>query len=438
MPKLLLNKTNIDTKAKPGTTNDVLYWDTRTRGFGIRVTPNGVKTFIAQGRIKDTTTDRRVSIGTYGAWTVDDARIEADRYRGMFERGIDPVAMKKQRAAEQVTLRQVMEAYVSIPGKLKPATAAEYRRYVERVLSDWADLPVTAITRDMVLSKHQQIADHGTPGRKFSPGKGAPGSANSAMIVVRKLLNYAIARYRRADGTPLIPENPVRVMSETEHWRKEGDRSNRSIPDDKVGATWLALHDAREAARNAGETAGVELVMMALLTGARKDELAALTWDRVNLDDHKPAANWFHLPNPKNGSEVFLPLSAQASALLRERKGAQGNSPFVFPSLSKSGHIEDPRAAMRIVSKVAGKHLSIHDARRTFTGLALRICQIEKFRVDLLTNHQPPKKDTTIRNYFDCTNLTWLQPDTQKISDWIMAQSAIAACGNVVQLPQRA
>ena len=63
MPKLLLNKTNIDTKAKIDPTNDVLYWDTRTRGFGMRVTPKGVKTFIAQGRVKDTTTDRRVSIG---------------------------------------------------------------------------------------------------------------------------------------------------------------------------------------------------------------------------------------------------------------------------------------------------------------------------------------------------------------------------------------
>lgn len=438
MPKLLLNKTNIDAKAKPDEKGDVLFWDTRTRGFGVRVTPKGVKTFIAQGRVKDTTTDRRVSIGTYGAWTVDDARAEAERYRGMFERGIDPVALKKERAAETVTLRQTMEAYVGIPGKLKPATAEEYRRYVERVLSDWADLPVTAITRTMVLAKHQQIADHGTPGRKFSPGKGAPASANSAMVVVRKLLNYAIARYRRADGSPLLPENPIRVMSETQHWRKEGDRSKRSIPDDKVGAVWVALHEARTAARDAGERGGVDLVTLALLTGARKDELAALTWDRVTLDDHKPTANSFHLPDPKNGQEVFLPLSVQAAALLTERRKATEGSPFVFPSRGKSGRIEDPRAPMKIVSEVAGKHLSIHDMRRTFTGIALRSLRIEKFRVDLLTNHQPPKKDTTIRNYFDCSNLQWLQAETQQISDWIVAQGAIAAGGNVVPLPQRA
>lgn len=433
MPKLLLTKTNIDTKAKPDPSGDVLFWDTRTRGFGVRVTPKGVKTFIAQGRIKDTTTDRRVTIGTFGAWTVDQAREDAERYRGMFERGIDPVALKKQRAAEVVTLRQVMETFLARPGALKPNTAEEYRRNVERVLSDWADLPITAISRNMVLARHLQIAEHGLDGKRVG---GSPAAANSAMVTLRIILNYAMDTLRRADGSALIAENPVKAMKR--HWSKEGDRSKRSIPDDKVGAVWVALHEARTAARDASELGGVDLVTLALLTGARKDELAALTWDRVTLDDHKPALNSFHLANPKNGREVFLPLSTQAAALLTERRKATEGSQFVFPSRGKSGRIEDPRAPMKVVSEVAGKHLSIHDMRRSYTGIALRSLRIEKFRVDLLTNHQPPKKDTTIRNYFDCTNLQWLQTEAQQISDWVVAQGAIAAGENVVPLPQRA
>ena len=229
------------------------------------------------------------------------------------------------------------------------------------------------------------------------------------------------------------------------HWRKEGDRSKRSIPDDKVGEVWHALTQARLNPKNGDALSGIDLVLLALMTGCRKNELAALTWNRVNIDDEHPEKCWFHLPDPKNGTEVFIPLSTQSVALLKQRpraKDGEEPSPFVFPSRSKLGYVTDPRSPLELVSTIAGKHLSIHDMRRTFTGIALRVCRVEKFRVDLLTNHQPPKSDTTIRHYFDCSNLQWLHPETQTISDWIEAQGRIAAAKaagtNVVALPVRA
>lgn len=86
MPKLKLTKTNIDRVAKPGLAkSDVLYWDTESKGFGLRVTPTGLAKFIAQGRVRGTEVDVRMTIGSYGAWTVDDARRKADEYRHQFE-----------------------------------------------------------------------------------------------------------------------------------------------------------------------------------------------------------------------------------------------------------------------------------------------------------------------------------------------------------------
>lgn len=433
MPKMKFTRTALD-KLKPDPSKDVLYWDTGTRGLGLRITKGGVYSYICQGRVRGTTKDRRVTIGTYGAWQLEDAQRKADYYRQLFEDGMDPSEVKKQREAELVTLRQAMEDYVSRPGALKPATAAEYRRTVERTLADWADLPITSISRAMVLERHQQIADHGLDGKR-----GAPASANSTMVTLRILLNYAIDTYRRADGMPLLAENPVKVMKR--HWRKEGSRKQRFIPDEKVGAAWVAINDARDAPTNSEvTTTGIDLVRMALLTGARKNELAALEWTRVNLDEENPERSYFHLPNPKNGMEVFLPLSRQAVAILKARQGLN-DSQFVFPSYSKVGYITDARLTLELVSEVAGRHLSLHDMRRTFTGIALRLCRIEKFRVDLLTNHQPPQSDTTIRNYFDTTNLQWLNGETQTISDWIEEQARIAAAkaasANVVDI-QRA
>lgn len=131
------------------------------------------------------------------------------------------------------------------------------------------------------------------------------------------------------------------------------------------------------------------------------------------------------------GDPLWLPLSSQAVELLKSRPRRKlddgKESPFVFPSWSKTGHITDARAPMELVSEVVGKHLSLHDLRRTFSNIAMRECLIEKFRTDLLTGHKPAQEDVTARNYLDLARLDWLQPEVQRIADWIEAQAKVSA-----------
>lgn len=439
MPQLKLTKTNIDRVAKVGGRGDVLYWDTDSKGFGLRVTPTGLAKFIAQGRVRGTTTDVRVTIGSYGAWTVDEARRKADGYRHLFERGIDPREVAREQKAMQVTLQAVLDAYVGRPGKLKASTAAEYRRHVEQVFAAWKDKPIVAITRDMVKDRHAELTTGGLDGKKA-----APASANAAMVTLRILFNFAADEYRRADGTPLIGHNPVGALKH--HWAKLGSRTERYIDRGKVGAVWNKLNEARRNPKNRDALAGIDLTIFLLLTGARRDEGAALTWDRVRLADDPADCSW-HLDDRKRGDPITLPLSTQAVTLLRTRKAAAEKlavdtdtqaSPYVFPSWSKAGRIMDARSAMETVSEVAGRHLSLHDLRRTFTNIAMRECRIEKFRTDMLTGHKPAQQDVTARNYLDLTNLGWLSPEIQQLGDWIEQQGSVAAAqasgANVVAL----
>jgi integrase len=375
-----------------------------------------------------------MTIGSYGAWTVDDARRRAEQYKHQFEDGIDPRDVKKQTAAMQVTLQAVCDAYVGRPGKLKASSADEMKRHVAKVFAAWKDKPIASITRDMVKERHAEMVEKGLNGKK-----GAPASANASLVTLRILFNFAMDEYRRADGKAIIDHNPVGALKH--HWAKLGTRTERYIDKGKVGAVWNKLMDERATPRSRDALAGIDLTIFLLLTGARRDEAAALKWSNVHIEDD-PAQCCWHLDDRKRGDPIWLPLSSQAVALLelrpRQKLEDGTESPFVFPSWGKTGRIMDARSAMETVSEMVGKHLSLHDLRRTFTNVAMRECRIEKFRTDMLTGHKPAQEDVTARNYLDLAHLDWLYPEVQQIGDWIERQGKVASAqasgANIVTL----
>lgn len=423
-----ITKTFVDKVAPPATGYEV-YWDDSVKGYGLRVSAQGKRVFIVMGRVAGKSI--QFTLGPYGTLTEDAARKRAQKVLQDMREGIDPRAVVKADAAAKVTLQEVLYAYVGRPGKLKDSTAREYRRHIEVTFAKWAPLPIASITRDMVKERHASLVKGGLEGKKA-----APASANAAFVTLRILIRFAMDEYRQADGTPLLRDNPVDALKH--HWAKLGTRTDRYVDRRKIGAVWNKLQTMRGEVQGYEALASVDLTIFLLLTGARRDEAATLTWDRVNIDDHDPSNCWWHLDDRKRGDPIWLPLSSQAVALLKLRprlKLADGTeSPFVFPSWGKSGRIMDARAPMEAVGEVAGKHLSLHDLRRTFTNIAMRECLIEKFRTDLLTGHKPSSDDVTARAYLDLAHLDWLTPEVQKIGDWMEQQAAVAASKNVVPL----
>lgn len=423
-----ITKTFVDKVAAPAK-GYAVHWDDSVKGYGLRVSEQGKRVFIVMGRVAGKSI--QFTLGPYGTMTEDAARKRAQKVLQDMREGIDPRAVVKADAAAKVTLQEVLDAYVGRPGKLKDSTAREYRRHVEVTFAKWAALPIASITRDMVKERHAALTKGGLDGKKA-----APASANAAFVTLRILIRFAVDEYRQADGKPLITDNPVDALKH--HWAKLGTRTERYIDKRKIGAVWNKLQAMRGEVQGYEALASVDLTIFALLTGARRDEMATLTWDRVHIDDHNPSDCLWHLDDRKRGDPIWLPLSSQAVALLKSRprlKLADGTeSPFVFPSWGKTGRIMDARAPMLAIGELAGKHLSLHDLRRTFTNIAMRECLIEKFRTDLLTGHKPASDDVTSRSYLDLARLDWLQPEVQKVGDWIEQQAAIAASKNVVPL----
>ena len=403
MAKLI--KTYIDKIAPPASGYD-LHWDEQDRGFGLRITKNGKRTYIAQGRVNGK--EARITIGAHGVFTADQAREAAREHLRSMRLGIDPRTVAKERAAETVSLRDVADAYKR-DRPLKDSSKGEIERHVTTTFEVWLNKPVASISREMVTKRFNEIKGHGLRGN--GP---APAQAIQGFSVLRALFNYAIRESRRPDGTAIIKDNPVEVLHKK--WAPIKAKTTR-IPDSKVGAVWSALQQWREVAYNRDTLASIDLVTFLLLTGARIGEASALTWDRVNLDE-----GWWHLPDPKNRNPVWLPLSKEARELLKTRQHVKG-SPFVFASWGKCGHIRDPRDTMNNLSEIAGLHLSPHDLRRTFTTIGIACCAIDLFKVELLTNHVP--KTVTERHYLETQHLEYLTPEVQRISDWIVEQGRI-------------
>ena len=410
-----LTKTFID-KVQPPAEGYAMHWDDSLKGYGLRVTAVGKRVFVAQGRVLGKAVC--FTIGPFGEWTEFEAREKARKVLQGMREGIDPRDVKKADEATRVTLRQVADAYMGRPGKLKDSSKSEIERHVTTTFEAWQHKPITGITEDDCRKRYNEILTKGLRGK--AP---APGQAVQAFSVLRALINFAGRRYKRADGTPLILHNPVAVLKDD--WVTLPERKTR-IPESKIGPVWSALQQWRDQAYNRDTLASIDLVIFLVLTGARIGEAAALTWDRINLDE-----GWWHLPDPKNRNPVWLPLSTQAVQLLTTRQRVEG-SPFVFSSWGKAGHIKDPRDTMKKVSEVAGTKITPHDLRRTFTTFGVANCGVDLHKIELLTNHVP--RGVTAKHYLETSHLQYLKPEVQRIADWIEQQAAKANGANVVPL----
>jgi len=394
MPKL--TKRFLDKVSLPDQKQQKFYWDDELRGFGIKATKTGIK-FICQGRVNGR--ERRVTLGKYGTFAPDQARKQARQILQDMANGIDPVAEREKKVAEQITLGEIAEQYIK-DRDLKQSTINDINKHLRNIFSPFKEKPVKDITRNKVLKLFREKSEQ------------SPAQANQAFRILRALINYAMATHRPGN-MPLIPENPVQVISDAKIWNHIKPK-NRRIPLDKIGKAFNFL----EGQRGFSDTrdALVDGVIFAMLTGARWNEIAPLTWDDVDFEKR----TWF-IRDPKNRQSVTLPLSTQAQELLKNRP--EGMYVFSTPRGKKGYPAQPPRFLTEKLSTFLNMTISVHDLRRTFRSIAAEF-GIELWKTKLLMNHKI-NDDITISAYTEKSDLEYLRPSIQKISDFIYRQAEL-------------
>lgn len=389
----------------------VFIWDTELKNFGIKLNPTG-KVFIVQSRVNGQS--RRVKIGDYGVFTVDEARREAKRFLMDMSNGINPTEEKKIKGAQAVTIEEVAQDYIK-DRTLKTSSIHDINKHLKGTFKAWKDKPITAITREMVLKLFRQRSEQ------------SPAQANQAFRVLRALLNYAMEAYRPGNK-PIIIENPVQIISGARIWNKIKPK-NRRIPIEQVGQAWVMLENMQlDLVQTMAFRSMVDAVLFCLLTGARWGECQKLTWDSVNLEsgvdkETGEILGQWHIKDPKNTIPITLPLSSQARVLLESKPRIKENN-FVFCSeKSKTGYIGPGRFVTDQLTEALGVELSAHDLRRTFRSIAAHL-NVELWRTKLLMNHKMGN-DITIQAYTEKSDLEYLRPNIQTIGDWIEKQGKL-------------
>lgn len=384
-----ITKSTVDKIEPPKDRDQAFYRDHQLKGFAVRVTASGVKSFIVEKLINYKV--RRITLGRYGELTVEQARKEAQKLLGKIATGVDPIAEKQSAKASIVTLNEVFHAYLNARKSLKPKTLYDYKNTMRIAFTDWKNKPLLTITKDKISKYHERLGQ-----------KHGEAYANQAMRLLRALFNFAAGQYEDAAGRSVITENPVKRLSQARAWYRIERRQ-----------TFIRSHELTAWSQGVialkNETLR-DYLLLILFTGLRRQEAAQLQWNQVDLK-----AKTLTISDTKNRQSHTLPLSDYLHNLLSQRKQAS-ISDYVFPGPGKGGYIIEPRKQMAKVIEATGIQFTIHDLRRTFITIAESL-DIPAYALKRLLNH---KMGGDVTAGYIILDVNRLQRPMQMISDFIL------------------
>ncbi|WP_131196872.1 site-specific integrase [Lichenihabitans psoromatis] len=374
MPKL--TKRLVDsTAAGPAQT---LVWDGEVKGFGLRVTPAGAKSYILNYRTADGRT-RRYTIGKHGSpWTCEEARTKALAVLRELAAGTDPLAIKEA-ARVVITVAELVELYLAEGPATKPnkkasswaTDASNLRRHVVPLMGRKAVKSVTAVDvsrlqADIAAGKSAADIKTGFMGRAIV--RGGKGIATRVLAIFGAMCEFATKR-------AILPFNPAKGVE-----LAKGEKKERFLVDREVVALADALavmEDSRTLA-----PAMANAIRLLLLTGCRRNEIRSLRWDWVDFD-----RGCLRLPDSKTGAKI-VPLAAAVLELLASM---ERTSQYVLPSTKTEGHIvglqkawdrvrERATELAQVRAQAAGEPLDrapnltgvrLHDLRHSYASFAV-------------------------------------------------------------------
>ncbi len=376
-------------------TRERWYWDTEDRGFFLVVRPNSA-TFFVQRDVAGRT--RRVKVGRYPTWTVDQARKRARELLVEMDKGVDPNAQKREAAARGTTLREAREWHCAAmrAKRAAPRSVETVREETDRHLSDWLDRPLSDVRPTECASRHARVTE-----------KSGPYAANRALQTFRACWNTAS---RRLDDLPPCPTRGV-VFNKVRRRREP--------------ITWADLPAWRRAVDAIDNPIRRDLQLFILLTGLRATDAKTVRWEHVDFK-----AGTIHRPKPKGGEDraFTVPVSKAVLELLRRRRDENAiifprDCGWAWPSRAMDGtvtHVQQVKEQRYLAGRKTTTFPSPHRLRDTFASAAHE-AGVDWYDLKVLMNHALPSSGDVTMGYVR-VSVDHLREAAEKISAFLVAK----------------
>lgn len=420
-------------------------WDSEAPGLAVRATA-GASAFVFQGKLNNK--DFRMTIGDVRAWGIDDARTEARRLQTLVDQGTDPRQEKAERIAASEAKREEAR-------RIEAPALEAWAAYLEARRPKWGE---TSYRNHVTLSK--EGGETITRGRKTSEdGKTQPGLLRPLLVLPLAKIDAARVQSWLKDEAAKRPTQAAlafRLLRGFLNWCADRPEYQKQIHADACASKAVreelpkrqAKRDALERemlrpwfeqVRAIANPVQAAYLQVALLTGARREEVAEMRWEDVDFRWNKI------IIRDKVEAERSIPLTPYVARLLRDLKrrndtppaefrilhgkrikndlDAWEPSPWVFASkTAASGYLQEPRIAHNRALRDAGlPNITIHGLRRSFGSLS-EWCEVPAGIVAQIQGHKP---SGTAEKHYRVRPIDLLRQWHTKIEAWILSEAGI-------------
>jgi len=348
--------------------------DQKCRGLILEVRPTGIKTYFMRyktlrGRYK------QIKLGRATDLSVNQARKLGHKILGDVAMGKDPQQEKKVLQNVPTFEEFVWHEYLPYIESYKKSWKTDVILLRNHLIPKFGGMHMDQIKRDHIISLHQQclLADY------------KPATANRLVILLRYIFNLALKW-----DTAGVRTNPTKEVSLAE----ENNQRDRYLDKNELDRLCKALKESENPLLE-------PIILMLLLTGARKSEVLKAKWHNFDFERR----TW-QIPgtDTKTGKTRTIPLSDSALEVLDKIKYVDG-CPYVFPNPETQKPFTSIFRSWDTARKKAGLgEVRIHDLRHSFSSFLINSGR-SIYEVSELLGHTQIK--TTMR-YAHLANQTLL------------------------------
>ncbi|OHB33822.1 MAG: integrase [Desulfuromonadaceae bacterium GWC2_58_13] len=306
MPKLVKPLTDLQISKTKAKGKDITLTD--GGGLSLLITANGGKLW----RLRYTFEGKRnmLSLGSYPATSLSDARAKRDEAKKLIERGINPSEHRKATKAAKAemnanTFEVVAREWIQKTSpSWTPANTTVVTRQLENNVFPWiGTCPVSEVEAPELLAVLRRMED-----------RGVIETAHRVRTICGQVFRYAIATGRAKRDVAADLRGALTVVKK---------KHLPAITDPAKVADLLKAIDAFE-----GSFVVKSALRLAPLVFVRPGELRKAEWSEIDIE----AETW-NIPAEKMKMKEphLVPLSRQAVAILKELQPLTGRSRFVFP-----------------------------------------------------------------------------------------------------------